>query len=61
MHMACHLIPREMPSMTDQASNPTVEASGVAKKNILIKAREAFWEERYAWKKSICKEFILRH
>ena len=41
MHMACHLIPREMPSMTDQASNPTVEASGVAKKKILINAREA--------------------
>ena len=56
MHMACHLIPREMPSMTDQASNPTVEASGVAKKNILINAREASWEERYAWKKN-CKEF----
>ena len=32
MHMACHLILREMPSMTDQASIPTVEASGVAKK-----------------------------
>ena len=32
-----HLIPREMPSMTDQPSKPTtaVEASGVAKKKYL--------------------------
>ena len=39
-----HLIPREMPSMTDQPSKPTtaVEASGVAKKSILINPKVLF-------------------